>query len=239
MRGKLSPIALNAKSSRITPAGAGKTFRSRYIGLRKEDHPRRCGENVTPFRQECYGVGSPPQVRGKPATTALDALDERITPAGAGKTGTTTMMTKLPRDHPRRCGENKDLSPNIGRGRGSPPQVRGKPRIFQRVRADSRITPAGAGKTKTRSAKLRQQIGSPPQVRGKRLCPTCNWRLARITPAGAGKTSRGARRSRKQRDHPRRCGENSVTRYGLARPLRITPAGAGKTAISTPVLQPK
>ena len=148
MRGKLSPIALNAKSSRITPAGAGKTFRSRYIGLRKEDHPRRCGENVTPFRQECYGVGSPPQVRGKPATTALDALDERITPAGAGKTGTTTMMTKLPRDHPRRCGENCCSSVLLRPAPGSPPQVRGKRRDNDSVHRATRITPAGAGKTR-------------------------------------------------------------------------------------------
>ena len=32
---------------RITPAGAGKTQLSRYLKYSREDHPRRCGENIS------------------------------------------------------------------------------------------------------------------------------------------------------------------------------------------------
>ncbi len=50
--------------------------------------------------------GSPPQVRGKPLKKAIEGGENRITPAGAGKT-TVILDTKWrKKDHPRRCGEN-------------------------------------------------------------------------------------------------------------------------------------
>ena len=71
---------------------------------------------------------------------------------------------------------------------GSPPQVRGKPKLADSARAAVGITPAGAGKTTSLStviATVRDHprrcgenmtkinvhislLGSPPQVRGKR-----------------------------------------------------------------------
>ena len=51
---------------RITPAGAGKTKPTDGHILRKQDHPRRCGENYT-------AIHCGPSLAG-------------ITPAGAGKT---------------------------------------------------------------------------------------------------------------------------------------------------------
>ena len=86
--------------------------------------------------------------------------------------------------------------------------MRGKPRFFQRVRADSRITPADAGKTYMRQQNttitkdhprgcgenlkdeyiITLQLGSPPRMRGK-LNDMKKENLAlRITPADAGKT---------------------------------------------------
>ena len=51
--------------------------------------------------------GSPPQVRGKPFAQLYIKLRLRITPAGAGKTGTTIGTEVANGDHPRRCGENR------------------------------------------------------------------------------------------------------------------------------------
>ena len=60
-------------------------------------------------------LGSPPQVRGKPVTPIDAITQERITPAGAGKTKKLQFSADGMEDHPRRCGENiKDLSPYIG-----------------------------------------------------------------------------------------------------------------------------
>ena len=70
----------------ITPAGAGKTYYELYNSQRLQDHPRRCGENDDIQPEFPNVVGSPPQVRGK-HTDSLHLLgNDRITPAGAGKT---------------------------------------------------------------------------------------------------------------------------------------------------------
>ena len=50
-------------------------------------------------------------------------------------------------DHPRRCGENYAPVEYACEQPGSPPQVRGKPELFDGMTAGERITPAGAGKT--------------------------------------------------------------------------------------------
>ncbi len=92
-------------------------------------------------------LGSPPQVRGKPDTPADDTETDRITPAGAGKTGSGGLHAENLGDHPRRCGENYiDELSEIPES-GSPPQVRGKQPILGINVHAVRITPAGAGKT--------------------------------------------------------------------------------------------
>ena len=132
--------------------------------------------------------GSPPQVRGKPELFDGMTDEERITPAGAGKTVQLRKREQFLLDHPRRCGENTAKCSNI---------------IIS-----GRITPAGAGKTLQRLVRrvaerdhprrcgenllglqqIRRHQGSPPQVRGKRHCNIGYDILPRITPAGAGKT---------------------------------------------------
>ena len=187
VRGKRRRAFLSADMSRITPAGAGKTSLLTSIKSTNWDHPRRCGENVIPFVDECWIVGSPPQVRGKLplASTALTLMG--ITPAGAGKTGCSCPEGLQSGDHPRRCGENK-IALLVGRGSpGSPPQVRGKPVRSECPLSGLRITPAGAGKTAehdehdtpnqdhprrcgenfTFRRNFSNTSGSPPQVRGK------------------------------------------------------------------------
>ena len=92
-------------------------------------------------------LGSPPQVRGKPEDGCAALVSGRITPAGAGKTHSFRSRILCIWDHPRRCGENFDFTDAQLRGKGSPPQVRGKHKQRQFFSARQRITPAGAGKT--------------------------------------------------------------------------------------------
>ena len=193
---------------RITPAGAGKTAVVTLARQSKWDHPRRCGENRDGPAGICLNIGSPPQVRGKQIVFAPAAGSGRITPAGAGKTGSMDARCKAPEDHPRRCGENPRRQADRVELPGSPPQVRGKLQGLKRTNMRYRITPAGAGKTKEssilcsidkdhprRCGENRHRAddfvpleGSPPQVRGKRLCSQTPTVGNRITPAGAGKT---------------------------------------------------
>ena len=132
-----------------------------------EDHPRRCGENVVAFSTTPLIVGSPPQVRGKLSAVCTYPADIGITPAGAGKTSSTTQDLSEEKDHPRRCVENiLSLLENL-QHLGSPPQVRGKLHTAAAEQTFARITPAGAGKTKATLNERFVNHGSPPQVRGK------------------------------------------------------------------------
>ena len=137
-------------SSRITPAGAGKTVFPLVAWVFGWDHPRRCGENTGGRNKGSGKVGSPPQVRGKPETKARRAVVSRITPAGAGKTNFCFCGKLYVLDHPRRCGENFGWICPRARFLGSPPQVRGKRYLGRGLCAPPRITPAGAGKTKAK-----------------------------------------------------------------------------------------
>ena len=86
VRGKLFQNAGVAKKTWITPAGAGKTVKVGRPEIRDQDHPRRCGENISRCIFSCTMLGSPPQVRGKRLPTCSRYVLLGITPAGAGKT---------------------------------------------------------------------------------------------------------------------------------------------------------
>ena len=106
VRGKLILSFRSALAPWITPAGAGKTHFIRIVRHISEDHPRRCGENLSALSLMTACTGSPPQVRGKLIQAIVDALPQRITPAGAGKTRGLGVLQRAHEDHPRRCGEN-------------------------------------------------------------------------------------------------------------------------------------
>ena len=86
VRGKLSLSTKINGLFGITPAGAGKTRHPCCTERNVWDHPRRCGENFAAFPSAARTSGSPPQVRGKRNPTYEDFGEDRITPAGAGKT---------------------------------------------------------------------------------------------------------------------------------------------------------
>ena len=228
VRGKLITIKRLLEKARITPAGAGKTHGTVTAAKKPQDHPRRCGENRLAGNALPQARGSPPQVRGKPPATPKSCTVFRITPAGAGKTSCCCIASRITRDHPRRCGENRCRCLRLQLINGSPPQVRGKRGYSRGNAAILGITPAGAGKTSefiivshlwqdhprrcgendVRLRKFDPVPGSPPQVRGKHIVAGRRSIDVRITPAGAGKTWFFRPSKQKNTDHPRRCGEN-------------------------------
>ena len=209
VRGKLKDALENTSTRGITPAGAGKTLFFLLYCLVSWDHPRRCGENHAHAHGMPCRQGSPPQVRGKLSKEDSMGNDERITPAGAGKTKAAIDELAECEDHPRRCGENYGNLVSYNAWEGSPPQVRVKPTGASTDTATLRITPAGAGKTLLNAiqyalgedhprrcgenrhgcGRFRKAPGSPPQVRGKLLQCKVFFQYIWITPAGAGKTS--------------------------------------------------
>ena len=152
----------------------------------------------------------------------------RLIPAGAGKTARRNSEQDRRAAHPRRCGENIDLTAVDILSRGSSPQVRGKLLLSLLYSLLARLIPAGAGKTTEphrcnsgHAAHPRRcgentltlvsqtvRLGSSPQVRGKRNFNLFDSGRARLIPAGAGKTVRAWWAFRVCAAHPRRCGEN-------------------------------
>ena len=214
----------------------------------REDHPRRCGENISTASHAVGFPGSPPQVRGKPISDTPSSRIWGITPAGAGKTAAVTISIVYPSDHPRRCGENFKFVNLPILASGSPPQVRGKPRDCPQPCNKTRITPAGAGKTPSalfvvlsawdHPRRCGENVnspvqrlfatGSPPQVRGKPAQRDSLGSCARITPAGAGKTVSGNTMSDIFTHHPRRCGENQTVTAASATAVASPPQVRGK-----------
>ncbi len=147
VRGKLSRILNQVAILRITPACAGKTLKLPRCHHQTRDHPRMCGENEIRIRRNYNGWGSPPHVRGKPVVRLEIELSPGITPACAGKTGSTFRNRIVARDHPRMCGENVFLCGINVIKAGSPPHVRGKQMQRSGKPVREGITPACAGKT--------------------------------------------------------------------------------------------
>ena len=166
-------------------------------------------------------------MRGKGGECGVFVGCTRITPAYAGKSAETSPVCRVPRDHPRLCGE-KCKPPACASGLvGSPPPMRGKVGASYHISYSIRITPAYAGKSlpcweqhrlfgdhprlcgeKPASQNWEHSAqGSPPPMRGKARQDIYEQTKNRITPAYAGKSSGGFRVTLRLGDHPRLCGE--------------------------------
>ena len=228
VRGALVQDFLQGLSTGIIPACAGSTVSWRIRRPPCRDHPRMCGEHN---RGSSFGQshkGSSPHVRGA-RQACDDALQESgIIPACAGST--TVGKTKLLFiwDHPRMCGEHRNIIACICVSLGSSPHVRGARRPRQPGIRPNGIIPACAGSTQVR---LRRRpwtedhprmcgehrsgfnalfflTGSSPHVRGARKDSPLRRCHSGIIPACAGSTLTLAVSRSRARDHPRMCGEH-------------------------------
>mgnify|MGYP006966646257 FL=1 len=95
MRGKPDLIPDCSRASRITPADAGKTYKSVTNSQSSEDHPRGCGENIYDAFLLRVGRGSPPRMRGKRYPSPGRRFRPGITPADAGKTRSMLVIMYL------------------------------------------------------------------------------------------------------------------------------------------------
>ena len=238
VRGKALSAAAKPATSGITPACAGKRLFALCRLVFSEDHPRVCGEKALKLIKQVLAMGSPPRVRGKGPVCSGHNLTIRITPACAGKSMMVSSYVTDTWDHPRVCGEKRNMSTSMVAALGSPPRVRGKVTYPKTSGTITGITPACAGKSGSITA-ARPYIqdhprvcgekiftffihlsflGSPPRVRGKEKFTKRKTALYRITPACAGKSLFRISCSSSARDHPRVCGEKLAvwaTFFGL------------------------
>ena len=105
MRGKAANTFSVELSDRITPAHAGKSMISLFLGFSSQDHPRTCGEKYSYFSTFLKMKGSPPHMRGKVIDFLYVKESYWITPAHAGKSLFHQHFSAIMKDHPRTCGE--------------------------------------------------------------------------------------------------------------------------------------
>ena len=168
VRGKALLMRLTENREGITPACAGKSVSDRWLIARAKDHPRVCGEKLRMFLTSRMYLGSPPRVRGKEYQSSGDWTTLRITPACAGKSYSQDVNEPQSQDHPRVCGEKFKILFSASSSEGSPPRVRGKGKVLEKLAVEAGITPACAGKRKP-STNTRCPKKDHPRVCGEKL----------------------------------------------------------------------
>ena len=106
VRGRVADQLTSRELLGITPARAGKRDSSDKRKGNTTDHPRACGEESPSLRRSIASRGSPPRVRGRVLAQLLVAPLQRITPARAGKRGSSGQASRPPRITPAYAGKS-------------------------------------------------------------------------------------------------------------------------------------
>ena len=108
-------------------------------------------------------------MRGKlsPAPSRISTC--RITPADAGKTCHTELLSAIFRDHPRGCGENPVIIDELQLSDGITPADAGKTVTYLHDVESAKDHPRGCGENISTDCVQIAMTGSPPRMRGKRL----------------------------------------------------------------------
>ena len=125
-RGKVVGKEILPRRVGITPAWAGKSSALHTLPCRPRDHPRMGGEKSGAVGQMTDKQGSPPRRQGKANWHCVRRPALRITPAWAGKSGSSCFVVGVTGDHPRVGGEKSPHAACCPRWLGSPPRGRGK-----------------------------------------------------------------------------------------------------------------
>ena len=167
-----------------------------------------CGEHISTVGCHDVKAGSSPHVRGARGLLLPRGIVLGIIPACAGSTSYLAAIFHLPRDHPRMCGEHRNIIACICVSLGSSPHVRGAQKHCRHRRGVPGIIPACAGSTwfsgipgrikgdhprmcGEHTPYKREEYptaGSSPHVRGARAVWNMRTKLTGIIPACAGST---------------------------------------------------
>ena len=230
---------LDVDGSRIIPARAGFTWRTRSARTRGPDHPRSRGVYKSTVLNIVQQLGSSPLARGLLVEHLSSGPHVGIIPARAGFTSRTRARTTSCSDHPRSRGvyDFRDL---VGfREAGSSPLARGLPGGRPLAAAPRSDHPRSRGVYALLKAGAYTGNGSSPLARGLHGSVFPYPWPGRIIPARAGFTYRRMSLPFYRRDHPRSRGvyhltskrENAVAGSSpLARGLRAVEEDDGEQA---------
>ncbi len=109
VRGEVYAQCRTYQHKRITPACAGRSAQDWIFNAARKDHPRVCGEKLRTRFLRSRRRGSPPRVRGEVRSRRSQRSRKGITPACAGRSSELCPVATGKRDHPRVCGEKRDM----------------------------------------------------------------------------------------------------------------------------------
>ena len=213
-------------------------------------HPRWRGEDPLAARPVRQQQGSSPLARGGRDCMNPKDVEDRLIPAGAGRTTGAAIAMGVLGAHPRWRGEDVGTRGKCSAGAGSSPLARGGlswPSLWNLAR---RLIPAGAGRTPRALASgpcpsahprwrgedgilvdgVMAGRGSSPLARGGRSRGYDHDETDGLIPAGAGRTSSGIRAVRSRTAHPRWRGEDYVSPFGDVFNLGSSPLARGGPA---------
>ena len=211
----------------LTPACAG-TSTSVGCGMwRLRAHPRVRGDIWAPGVAWGVWEGSPPRARGHQPLRVLVRQGGGLTPACAGTSNGSSVMSLILRAHPRVRGDIAIWVAASSAVRGSPPRARGH--LFPRRNPSQALglTPACAGTSTGRGCVDRADGGSPPRARGHLHPGGHQLHGGGLTPACAGTSSSVSMIRSRCRAHPRVRGDIGDDPAGCADGPGLTPACAG------------
>ena len=207
MRGKRRRHVGGGHGLRNIPAYAGKTCAPPLRAYGCWEHPRVCGENVSPTPLAQFEWGTSPRMRGKRLRPALFAIENGNIPAYAGKTEPVRLRNQVDSEHPRVCGETRPCS-IMGSNWSEHPRV--------------------CGENLHAGDKRQVRGGTSPRMRGKPELTRRMTRTLRNIPAYAGKTLQLQPDQVILEEHPRVCGENCFIIIAIIFACGTSPRMRGK-----------
>ena len=175
-----------ALSRGIIPADAGSTIVGVVGAFPAEDHPRGCGEHSADGNDSPVQSGSSPRMRGARKHPYFARQIGRIIPADAGSTRQDSGRHRDDWDHPRGCGEHRNIAKHDARLGGSSPRMRGA-RVQARVqRPGRRIIPADAGSTEWAQTPSTGWKDHPRGCGEHTTSPSADWKLTGSSPRMRG-----------------------------------------------------
>ena len=210
MRGRQFRLDTAVRPIRLIPAGAGQTARSRRVPSRSWAHPRGCGADGFSCDCTAFAAGSSPRVRGRPLQASPLGNAQRLIPAGAGQTRSTTSPLTGARAHPRGCGADWATTESTAFRQGSSPRVRGRLSPSRCMACAPGLIPAGAGQTRRWSCPAKPAGAHPRGCGADELVDGAGLVAVGLIPAGAGQTPPLSRATGRQPAHPRGCGADSA-----------------------------
>ena len=140
-------IGAQGPSPRVRGAATPSGWTTSWPGV----HPRACGEQVRGSDTTAVFWGPSPRVRGAALPRRTGPLPPGSIPARAGSRTTRSPTPRIPRVHPRACGEQRFADIVRGLHVGPSPRVRGAECGFDAGEAACGSIPARAGSRLGRS----------------------------------------------------------------------------------------